>query len=320
MTKSISHAALTPASHAAAKHRGAVLMLLAAAFFWGSGNVANKSVLADLDPFAAAALRNLLASLALLPFAVRDFTRITKFRMWLRSAALPSVFFAIANILQQWGYQSATVTNASFLVNAGSVLTPIIAFFVLKQRLDVCICSAATLTLFGAFLMSGAGQSISILNAGDIACLGSAVFYAAWMVALGHHAAQHGRPGATTCLHCFMAAVLAGAIVAGFAPHQPGTLSGGMAELLYLGLVSSALAFGLTAAAQAHVSASTTAVLVAAESIFGAVGGILVLGERPQATAIFGAGLMLLAILIVARLPVAGPAPVSQRHRQIPGP
>lgn len=310
MTTQISNAVSTTAIRAAAKQRGAVLMLLAAAFFWGSGNVANKSVLADLDPFVAATLRNVIAAVALLPFALRDFAQVTNLRIWLRSAALPSVFFAAAIILQQWGYQSATVTNASFLVNAGSVLTPIIAFFVLKERLHACICFAAALTLLGAFLMSGAGKSLTAMNKGDIACLASAVFYAAWMVALGRHATRHGSPAATTCLHCVMAAVFAGLIVAIFTPHQPGTVAGGLAELLYLGLVSSALAFGLTAAAQAHVSASTTAVLVAAESLFGAAGGILVLGERPHLTAIFGAGLMLTAILIVARLPVAARAPL----------
>lgn len=280
-------------------------MLLAAAFFWGSGNIANKSVLQDLDPFATATLRNLVAALALAPFALRELRRISGPGLWLRSAVPPSVFFAIAIILQQWGYQSATVTNASFLVNAATVVTPIIAFFVLKERLHSSIAIAAALTLIGAFLMSGAGNSLSAMNAGDMACLAAAVFYGAWMVALSKHATRYNSPAATTCLHCLTAVLFAGLIVLAFDPHQPGSVTGAMAELLYLGLFSSALAFGLTAAAQAHVSASTAAVLVAAESLFGAAGGILVLGERMGVIPSLGAVLMLIAILIVARLPTA---------------
>jgi drug/metabolite transporter (DMT)-like permease len=315
MTKAISHAVSTTASRAAAKQRGAVLMLLAAAFFWGSGNVANKSVLQDLDPFAAAMWRNLIATLALAPFAIRELARISGPRLWLRSALPSSMFFAVAIILQQYGYRSATVTNASFLVNAATVVTPVIAFFVLKERLRSGITIAVILTLIGAFLMSGAGHSLSALNEGDIACLASAVFYGAWMVALGQHAVRQNSPAATTCLHCLMAVVFAGVIVLAFAPDQPGTVGGGLPELLYLGVVSSALAFGLTAAAQAHVSASTAAVLVAAESLFGAAGGILVLGERPGLVPGIGAGLMLIAILIVARLPFA----ICAQHTVPPG-
>ena len=280
-------------------------MLLAAAFFWGSGNIANKSVLTDLDPFAAATLRNLVAALALVPFAWRDTSKISCGQRWLRSALPPSVLFAIAIILQQWGYQDATVTNASFLVNAASVITPIIAFFVLKERLHFCIAIAAALTILGVFLMSGAGKSLSTMNTGDLVCLASAVFYAGWMVALSQHATRHNSPAATTCLHCFMAMIFAGIGLIIFAPQQPGSFAGAAPEILYLGVFSSAAAFWLTAAAQAHVSASASAVLVSAESLFGAAGGIVMLGERPGIFVFFGAGLMLIAILIVASLPVA---------------
>ena len=285
-------------------------MLLAAAFFWGSGNIANKSVLTDLDPFAAAALRNLVAALALAPFAWREISKISGGQRWLRSAVPPSLLFAIAIILQQWGYQDATVTNASFLVNAASVVTPIIAFFVLKERLHSCIAIAAALTILGVFLMSGAGKSLSTMNAGDLACLAAALFYAGWMVALGQHATRHNSPAATTCLHCLMAMIFAGIGLLIFTPHQPGSFEGAVPEILYLGVFSSAVAFGLTAAAQAHVSASATAVLVSAESLFGAAGAIVVLGERPGTIVFFGAGLMLIAIVIVARLPVAMRTPI----------
>ncbi len=303
MSKAIVQAVSSTATTAAAKQRCAVLMLLAAAFFWGSGNIANKSILQDLDPFAAAALRNVVAALALAPFALREFLQIRARTAWLRSALPPSVFFAGAIILQQWGYQSATVTNASFLVNVATVITPILAFFVLKHCLQPCIVVAAVLTLIGAFLMSGATQFPFAMNKGDLACLGSALFYGAWMVALGQHAARFNSPAATTCLHSVTAMIFAALIVASTAPLQPGTIAGAMPELIYLGVFSSALAFGLTAAAQAHLSASTTAVLVAAESLFGAAGAIAVLGERPSSTVCAGGAMIGFAILIAARSP-----------------
>jgi drug/metabolite transporter (DMT)-like permease len=281
----------------------AVFMLLAAAFFWGSGNVANKTVLQDLDPIATVAGRNLVAVLALLPFTLRDIFKVPSLAAWVKSAFLPSALFAGAVMMQQWGYQSTTVSNASFLVNVACVLTPLIAFVLLGESMGVNIAIAALLTLVGAFLISGVGRSIATLNLGDVACLVSAAFYAGWMIALSRHAIVHGRPLATTFLHCLLTLVFAAILLLSFTPTQPGTFGGALPEVLYLGLFSTAIAFGLTAAAQARVSASAGAVLVAAESLFGAAGAILVLGERPSYLPILGFALMLLAIIIVARAP-----------------
>lgn len=292
---------------AASARRTSVLMLLLAALFWGSGNVANKTVLQDLDPVAAVTARTLVAFLVLLPFALKELITVPCLGRWTKSALVPSAFFAVAIILQQWGYRSTSVTNASFLVNTSSVLTPVIGFIVLRERLTSAIVFAAVLTLLGAFLMSGAGRSLSLVNVGDVACLGSAAFYAGWMVTLSWHATSHGRPMATVCLHCLLTFILSAIALMIWLPPQPGTLSGAMPEILYLGLFSTAVAFGLTAAAQARVSASCTAVLLSAESLFGAAGGIVMLQERPEASALMGAALMLIAILIVARAP-ASPA------------
>ena len=108
-------------------------MLLLAAFFWGSGNLANKTVLQDLDPFAVVLLRNLVAVVAIAPMVLPELARGVM-PAWFRSALPVGVFFGVAVICQQWGYQTATVTNASFLVNATCVLTPILAWLLFGER------------------------------------------------------------------------------------------------------------------------------------------------------------------------------------------
>ena len=281
----------------------AVLMLLLAAFFWGSGNVANKTVLQDLDPIAAVALRSVIAFVLLLPFAFRELLGVVCLKAWTKAAVLPAVLFAIAIIVQQWGYQHASVTNASFLVNTGSCLTPLFAFVVLREQLPRCILAAVALTLLGAFLMSGAVLSLGSMNLGDVACLVSAVFYAGWIVALSRHATVHGCPLALTGMQCGVTFVLATVLLMLLEPSQPGSVTGALPEVIYLSIFSTAIAFGLAAAAQRRVSASTAAVLMAAESLFGAAGGIWLLGERPGPLAVLGACAMLFAIYIVARDP-----------------
>lgn len=50
-------------------------ILLLAAFFWVSGNLANKTVLEDLDPFTVVVLRNLVAAVAMVPMLLPELKR-----------------------------------------------------------------------------------------------------------------------------------------------------------------------------------------------------------------------------------------------------
>ena len=273
-------------------------MLLLAAFFWGSGNVANKSILLDLDPFAVVVLRHLIAVIALLPLALAERGR-SPMRVWLPSILPASVLFAAASIVQQWGYQGTTVTNASFLVNTASVLTPILSVMMFRERLRPFVALAALLTLLGALLMSGAATGWTRLNTGDTLCLVSALLYAGWTVLLGRHILLHARPIAATLAQCAVAGLIAAPFALAASPALAGNWAGALPEALYLGVFSTAAAVGLTSAAQRVVSAPTTAIVISAESLFGAAGGIVILGERPGIVAGLGAALMLLAIALV---------------------
>ncbi|MFM7334544.1 MAG: DMT family transporter [Tabrizicola sp.] len=276
-------------------------MLLLAAFFWGSGNLANKTVLQDLDPFTVVVLRNLVAAVALLPMLLLMEPARRVMPTWFRSAFPVGFFFGVAVICQQWGYQSATVTNASFLVNATCVLTPLLAWLLYSERAGPSTLLAAMVMLLGALSMSGVLWKWQPMTAGDTWCLVSALFYSVWMILLARHVTRHGRPVLTTLVQCLCAAAIALPFSLSNAPELERNFAGALPELLYLGIFSTALAFCLASVAQRCLSASVGAILMAAESLFGAAGGILVLGERPDLGVILGAALMMAAILIVCR-------------------
>lgn len=291
-----------------------IAMLLLAAFFWGSGNLANKTVLQDLDPFTSVVLRNLVAALALGPMLLLEPTR-GLMPAWFRSVLPVGVFFGVALICQQWGYQTATVTNASFLVNATCVLTPILAWLIFGERPGQSTAIAAAVMLFGALSMSGVLWTWQPMNAGDTWCLVSALFYSIWMILLARHVTRHGFPVLTTLVQCLCAACVALTFSLSAEPEFERNFIGALPELLYLGVFSTALAFGLASVAQRRLSASVGAILMSAESLFGAAGGILVLGERPDLGVILGACLMMAAILLVCR---SGPSAPSVSSQPIP--
>ena len=289
--------------------RRATVMLLVAALLWGTGNVANKTILLDLDPFAAVVLRNVIAGLALLPLVWLERPRLT--RGWVASILPVGLMFAGATVLQQWGYQTATVTNASFLVNATCVLTPLLSLMFFGDRLRPLTLLSAALALLGALFMSGAIRSLATVTPGDLLCLASALFYAGWIIGLGRHVSAHGAPATATLAQCLLAALAVAPLMALAEPALPRNWAAALPEALYLGLFATAAAFALTAAAQQSVSSSTAAVLVSAESLFGAAGGIVVLGERPGPGVLLGAALMLVAITLISVAPEVKATPAK---------
>lgn len=277
----------------------AFLALLAAALCWGAGNVANKTVLDHLGPLTVVGLRCLLATMVMAPFALREL-RANRDGTWLLSTIRVSLLFAAALILQQFAYVSTSVTNASFLVNTATIMTPAFAWLAFGVRPGPVIVCAAPMTFVGALLMARASFAPNFLNVGDLFCLASAAAYAAWMVALGAHAMTHGRPLATTVMQFATTAILVLPAAVLTEPLVPNALSKAWPDLLVLGVVSTAVAFGLMTWAQRYVEASMASILTSAESLFGAAGGYLLLNERTPAVGIVGAGLILAAIVMVA--------------------
>ncbi len=278
---------------------GAVLLLLLAAVFWGAGNVANKTLLAHVGPLTALVGRCGLALLVMLPLCRLDGPGDRR-EPWLRSALVVSLLFAGAIMSQQVAYRWTTVTNVSFLVNTCTVMTALLAWMLLSQRPSRRVAAAGVVTVAGAYLMSGAGGAGLSLNPGDLACFVSAFFYAAWMVALGRHAVRFGRPMRTSAVQFGATGLLMLPLALLFETPTATGLLGAWREILFLGLFSTAAAGALTTVAQRHVRPSVAAILVSAESVFGAAGAFLLLGERTPVTGLLGAALIFSAVALTA--------------------
>jgi drug/metabolite transporter (DMT)-like permease len=286
----------------------ASLLLLLAALFWGGGNVAQKTVLEDLGPLTTVGLRCLIGALVILPFVLRNRHRVSTFsrRAW-RQAVIAVTLFALAIGSQQAAYAGTSVTNASFLITTTIVITPFMAWLMMRERPAAILWPAAALTLIGTFLLGGA--AFGSLSWGDLCCLVSAAFYSAWMVVLGRLVTETGCPSFITLAHFVLAGVFCLAVGLASEPAGLGSVGNAIPELLFLGVFSTGLAYGFQVLAQQHTSASVAALILGAESVFGALGGALLLGEALTLTTGIGAGLIMAAILLVQ----IGPMPAIGR-------
>ncbi len=282
-------------------------LVLLGALAWGTGNVAQKTILEHLDGFAATGITSLVGVVVLLPLAIREVRAAGPSA----KGSLPlllgvSLLFTFASTVMQFGYGLTTVTNAGFLVNTAAVLTPIIAWLFLSQRPPLAIWPASLASLLGIFLMAGA--SWTGLSPGDLLALLSALGFAVWTLAVGHYVMRYRRPILMTVVQlavCGLLCTLAGGAFHGF--PTVGALTAALPEILFIGLVSKGLAYVLMAIAQQNISATCVAVLVSAEAVFGAMIAAAVLGETLGPIRGGGSLCIILGVIIAARIPATRP-------------
>jgi drug/metabolite transporter (DMT)-like permease len=290
----------------------ATLLLLLTTLLWGFAFVAQKSATHVMGPLTFAGLRYSLGTVLMLPFAVRETRRRARplTRSEIVRLTVLSLSFFLGVYLQQAGLMTTTVTNGGFLTSLYVLFVPLIALGWAKRLPHPVVWIAMPLALVGVFLLNGG--HLDRFNSGDVMVIGGAVCWAVQVLLLGELAASTGLPIAIT-VACF--AVTAVLSVAGsLALEAPSLAQVGDAwiELLYSGVLSTAVAFTLQAIAQQFVPPANAAIVLSAESLFAALGGALILGERLPAIGYLGAALIFAAIVMVETVPVL----VRRRTRQ----
>ncbi len=274
------------------------IILLIAALMWGSGNVAQQTVLEHIGPLTTTGLKSLIAAIVILPYCMTrpiSLEPLSFHGMVLGLVVIVS--FCMATTAMQIGYGLTTVTNAGFLVNTATVITPILAWLMLRSRPGYAVWFAAVATLAGAAFMSNA--TTGSLGTGDLLCLASAVCFAVWMISLGEFVNRYGRAGLVTIIQFGATALVC--TPWGVMAEMPSLAALGIAlpELLFIGSVSTAGGYLLQAIAQRHTSASEAAIIVSAEAVFGAVAAFMILGETLTPGRAVGAFLIFTGIVLV---------------------
>jgi len=276
------------------KSRLAVLALLAVGFFWAAAFILMKDAIQQQPYMDFLATRFTVAALAMailrprvaLGFKPGD----------LRFGALIGIVLAFGYITQTIGLDLTTAATSGFLTGLYVVLTPLIAWLVLKQRIATQVAIGTSLALVGLGIFSGAAIDVEF-QAGQIWLVVCAVFYAVHILLLGHFG-----PGRSSYRLAMTQIAFAALVTWGFA-----LLDGYQAPpnfevwfaVLFTALLSTVLAFWIQTWAQTLLEPSRVALLITSEVLFTAIIAVAV-GQEPITFAmIWGGGLMFVAMLIV---------------------
>ena len=278
-------------------------LALLAALAWGLGNVSQKTILDHMDAYSATGLTAIIGVIVLWPLLRRETRQaLPSTKGSLRLLLKVSALFTLAATLMQFGYGHTSVTNAGFLVNTAAAITPIIGWICFGQRPPPWIWLACLCTLIGVFLM--AGGNWAGLSLGDGLALLAALAFALWMLFLGQYVMRYRRPIYITVVQlaiCGVVCIALGAATYGL-PNRAAVFAA-WPEILVLGVLSKGLAYMLSATAQQHIAPACAAVIISAESVFGSLLAMLILGETLSFGRAVGAVCILFGVLIASTRP-----------------
>jgi drug/metabolite transporter (DMT)-like permease len=251
-----------------------------------------------------------------------------------RASLAAGTFLFIAVTFQQLGIMFTTVGNSGFITGLYVVLTPIFGIL-LKKKTGLPTWIGAVFTLMGLYFLSVAGHPDTI-NPGDILTVISAVFWACHVLLIDR-LVQNVDPVILSsgqfavCAVYTLAAALtlepstaswAAFISPGYVPRpwksiselfslsgagiEPPALINAAVPVLYGGLVSVGIAYTLQAVAQKDAPPAHATIILCLEGLFAALGGIIILGEKPGTFTILGFVLMLCGMIITQWEMMAG--------------
>jgi drug/metabolite transporter (DMT)-like permease len=205
--------------------------------------------------------------------------------------------FGIGTGLLYLALQHVEAGKLTFIIALEVVIVPVIQAMVRKQPLSLASIVAIALALIGLWLVLAA--NFKSFSWWYLIGLLSALSYAIYTMSLSW-ISPHIRIFARTFVSFCCIGLLASAMAFTFESDNPGEwTSDGLGVLSYIVLIGTVTIFVIQAWAQRVVSPSFTALMYSAEPVFVLALSYIFLGERFTSPQLFGALLILGAIILI---------------------
>lgn len=279
--------------------RNAVL-LFSAAVIWGTAFVAQSVSMDYMGPFTFNALRYLIGAAVLVPFVLMRMrsgrsgnSRATGKRTVFAGVSCGFFLFA-ASMFQQTGIMTTDIGKAGFLTAMYIVLVPVFSFF-FTGKTSLRLWISVVLACAGLYFLSISGSWN--LERGDILLLICALLFSLHILCIDHFSDVDGVT--LSCLQFLTAGLLA---LAGSFLIEGADFSlrgGGLASVLYAGVMSCGVAYTFQVLGQRGADPSLASLILSLESVISVIAGFLFLHQSLTAREVLGCVLMFCAIILV---------------------
>ncbi|KLN59337.1 hypothetical protein WH96_17690 [Kiloniella spongiae] len=296
------------------------LVLLVAAAIWGSTFVVQHVSMDIIGPMSFTSTRFLLGFLVVLPLAIREWQKKKKTlehkSFWVVTKKdlclmiMIGVILFTATIIQQYGIIHTSVTNAGFLTALYVPMVPLLGLIIFRKKPHWITWIAIACSFSGTTLISGVDSSLQ-LGYGDALILTSTIFWGLHVLLVGLVAARTTMPLTLAAIQFVVSAIIAAVFAGVMETLTLEILKDAFWFIAYAGILSVGIAFTLQVVGQSHTQPADAALILSMETVFAAIAGALILGERLEINGMIGCSLILSAILMVEILPM-----LLRKHRR----
>ncbi|WP_346888231.1 DMT family transporter [Clostridium sp. UBA1056] len=281
-----------------------ILLLLTAAI-WGLAFVAQKVGAEYVGAFTFNGIRFALGSISLIPLILllnkkKENNDVKKeeggnsLKHTIRAGIIVGCALFIATSLQQTGVMYTTAGKAGFITGLYMVIVPILGLF-LKQKVNNTTWIGIVIAIIGLYLLS-INEDFSI-SKGDLLVLIGSVGWAIHILLIDNFTKKID-PLKLSSIQFATCSILSLLVAFIFEDINMVGISAALVPILYGGLLSVGVAYTLQVVAQKNAKPSHAAILLSMESVFGAIGGAMFLGERIGSRGLVGCVLIFIAIIV----------------------
>ena len=286
-------------------------LLLLTSFVWGITFVFQTTGMETIGPFGFTSLKFLTGTITILPMAIWEYRRAPLQTIMLDSKddrvmimigiINLGVLMFVGSALQQVSLGITSIANTAFLTTLYVPLVPILGLLMFRRNMRKLRWVAVAIFVVGSWLMSGASPSDAVI--GDVMVIIGAFFWAGHIMLVGWMAQRTHAPFQLAFLQMLITTILSYGVFSFTETMTLMDLSAVWPEILFAGIMSTGLGFTLQLIAQQHCSNAAAAILLSLEGVFAAISGWVLLGQSMMVSAMMGAGLIFVAVLIVELSP-----------------
>ena len=275
-------------------------MLFLAALIWGFAFAFQSQGMEHMGPMTFNGTRYFIGAIVLIPviFLLKKPGKkvpVTKkdVKVTLLGGVVCGLCLFGASSLQQLGLQYTSVGKAGFLTTLYIILVPIIGIF-FKRKVSVVVWLGAILSVIGMYLLC-VSETMS-LNKGDVLAFCCAIIFAFHILSVDYFAPKTN--GVVLSFIQFLTSGICAMLFAFVFEHPTvSEIVNGIVPLLYVGVMSSGVAYTLQVLGQKNADPTIASLIMSLESAVSVLGGWLILHQRLTKKELLGCLLMFIAVI-----------------------
>ena len=274
---------------------------------WGSAFVAQDMGMDFIGPYTFSVGRFLVGFLSLLPFFFfYEFNKIKKINIKKKKIGYFLFFLgfvlAIGQALQQISLIYTDVANTGVFTVFYVLVVPVISYFIFSKKMHWSIWPAVLVCLVGGLLLSELNNTS--VRLGDSLGILSALCWGIHILVIKKTIDFFNYPITIAMSQCFVACLILILPMYFFESPSWSNILKDSYEILYVGILSSALAFLLQTYSLQNISPAPAAIIFSLEGVFAAILAWLILDQFLNEIKIFGIFLILSAVIFSQIMPI----------------